>query len=165
MDVIQKSMETSVEPNSVLSVSFLLQTDPKEYIQAVNFFDILEINLPINLNQSLSGRFTFGIFNNQKQNQPFLILEVSSFDLAFSGMLEWEKNMAKNLKEVLQIQNVSIANQKFQDKIIKNQNARILYDASNNPVIIYAILKGKYIAISKDMDTFEEIVNRFPVSP
>lgn len=163
--IIQKSPETPVEPGAVLVIPFLLQTDPKEYIQAVNFFDILGTNLPINLNQSLEGRFTFGIFNNRKQNQPFLILEINSFDLAFSGMLDWEKNMAKDLKEVLQIQNISTASQKFQDKVIKNQNTRILYDASNNPVIMYAILKGKYIAVSKDTDTFEEIIRRFSLSP
>jgi len=162
---IQKYIETSVEPSSILSVSFLLQTDPKKYIQATNFFNILGINLPINLTQSLEGHFTFGIFNNRKQNQPFLILEISSADLAFSGMLDWEKNMTKNLKEVLQIQNISTSSQKFQDKIIKNQNVRILYDDSNNPIILYAILKGKYIVVSKDIGTFEEIVYRFFISP
>jgi hypothetical protein len=162
IDIIQTAAETNIGPGTILNLPFLLETNgTKEYIQAKKFLSILGINLPINLNQSLEGNFTFGIFNNQKQNEPFLILKISSFDFAFGGTLDWEKNMAGDLKEIMSIKNLPPPNKKFEDKVIKNWDARILYDDSNNPVIAYAFIESRYLVITPDISTFEEIIRRF----
>jgi hypothetical protein len=161
ISLIQKTIETPISPNSILNIPVLLETkDKKEFLQAKNFFSILGIKPPANLVQSLEGPFMLGIFY-QKQN--FLILKIKSFDLALSGMRDWEKNIAQDLKEIFQIQNVSPINQKFQDKIIKNRDARILYDVSGNPILVYAFVGKNYLVIAPDSDTLEEIFRRFTI--
>jgi hypothetical protein len=162
IDAIQTAAETDIGPGTILNFPFLLEANgTKEYIQAKKFFGILGINLPINLNQSLEDSFTFGVFNNQIQNEPFLILKINSFDFAFSGVLDWEKNMAGDLKEIMSIENIPPPNKKFEDKVIKNWDARILYDDSNNAVIGYAFVKSQYLVITADISTLEEIIRRF----
>lgn len=156
IDSIRKTHETPIALNTILTTSFLLENS-KEYTTSRRFFEILGIAPPSNLTQALDDNFTFGVYYFKKNN-PFLILKIHSLDLALSGALSWEKNMANSLKDVLPI---SIPeNQNFRDKTISNRDARILYDANNNPVLIYALSNQQYLIISTDLDTFNEVIRR-----
>lgn len=161
IDVIQQNSEESIASGTIIDTPFLLETkEKKEFLRARSFFDILGIALPANLGQSLEGAFTFGFFYQQK----FLILKINSFDLAFSGALSWERNMVQDLKDIFQIEDISAMNQKFQDRIIKNHDARVLYDTSDNIIIVYTFIERQYFAIATDINTLEEIIYRFSAS-
>lgn len=163
INLIQKTLDSAIALNTILDIPILLESpQAKEFLKARRFFEVLEIEPPSNFTQSLEGNFTLGVFYFKK-NSPFLILKIRSFDLALAGALDWEKNMARDLKEILSIQNVPATENRFQDKIIKNRDARILYDPDNNPVLIYAFFNKQYLVITVDFDTFEEILRRFAI--
>jgi len=158
--LVREKLNSPVAVNSVLNIPIYLETEKeKTFIQGLKLFQLLEINPPADFVQSLEGSFALGVFN-LKKNTPFLIFKIRSFDLAFNGALNWEKNMAKDLKEILLIQNIPQASQKFQDKIVKNHDSRVLYNASSSPVIIYSFAGKDYFITTTDIDTLEEIFNR-----
>lgn len=159
--LIQKATEALIPLNTILSAPFFIETPEQTgFIDSRKFLEILKITPPANFLQSLEKDFTFGVYYFKKNN-PFLVFKVRSFDLAFSGALNWEKDMADDLKDVLLIS--SPANQKFQDAIIKNIDSRVLYNNENNPVLIYAFFNRQYLVVSVDIDTFNEIIRRLSI--
>jgi|ERR1035437_701932 hypothetical protein len=55
-------------------------------------FGILKTNIPGNALRAFDTNFMFG-FYGANGNQPFLLISLTSFDNAFNGMLQWEKDM------------------------------------------------------------------------
>ncbi len=163
--IIQQALDSPLDLNTILNLPIFIETkEKKEFLTAQRFLDILGITPPANLTQSLEGSFTLGVFY-LKKNSPFLIFRIRSFDLGKSGALNWEKTMARDLREIMRIQTLLPETRHFQDKVIKNHDTRILYDDANNPALIYAFFGKNYLVITSDSDTFEEIIRRFNISP
>ncbi len=159
-NAIQNSLKSPIAINTILDTPILLGTaESKNFINALQFFNILKISPPADFIQSLEGPFTLGVFYFRK-NAPFLLFKIRSFDLAFGGMLEWEKNIYQDLKEILLIPSSPASGQKFQDKIIANHDSRVLYDGSGAPVVIYGFIGKRNLVITPDTDTLEEIFQR-----
>ncbi len=164
INAIQRLLKSPILLNTVLDIPVLIETkEIKEFVPAQKFFNLLGISPPVNLIQSLEGSFTLGVFYFKK-NGPFLIFKIRSFDLAFSGMLNWESDLSQDLKEILLLQSLPALGAKFQDKTIKNHDVRILYDPSNNPILIYGFIGKQYLIVASDIDTLEEIFRRFSMA-
>ena len=163
--LIQQAFDSPIDLNTILDLPISLEIkERKEFLTAQRFLEILGIVPPANLTQSLAGPFTLGVFY-LKKNNPFLIFQIRSFDLGKSGALSWEKNIARDLKEIMRVQTLPPETRQFQDKLIKNHDTRVLYDDTNNPALIYAFFGKNYLVITSDYDTFEEIIRRFNISP
>lgn len=161
ISLMQKTTEALIPLNTMLNVSFFLETPEQTgFVGSQKFLEILKIAPPANFLQSLEKDFTFGVYYFKKNN-PFLIFKVRSFDLAFSGILDWENNMADDLKDILLVS--APTNQKFQDAIIHNIDSRILYDGENNPTLIYAFFNRQYLIIGANADAFNELIRRLSI--
>ncbi len=158
---MQQKLDSLIALNTVLDIPIFLETpDKKEFLKTGSFFNILEITPPANVTQALEGSFGLGVYY-LKKNVPFLVLKIRSFELAAAGMFEWEKKLSSDLAPVLLIKNKAAIGKKFQDGMLKNHDVRILYDASNNPIIAYTFINAGYLLITTDSDTIEEIFRRF----
>lgn len=161
VSAIQQKMDSPIAIGTVLDIPVLIETaDKKEFLKTESFFNILGITPPANITQALEGSFGLGIYY-LKKNVPFLVLKIRSLDIATAGMFEWEKNLSSDLTPVLLIKNKALIGEKFRDGVIKNHDIRILYDASNNPVIAYIFINSGNLLITTDLDTITEIFSRF----
>ena len=161
---MQRKLDSPIALNTILDIQVLLEIpDKKEFFKAGSFFNILEIIPPANITQALEGSFGLGVYY-LKKNVPFLVLKIRSFELAATGMFEWEKRLNSDLVPVLLIKNKAVIGKKFQDGVLKNHDIRILYDASDNPVIAYTFINAEHLLITTDFDTIEEIFRRFAAS-
>ena len=159
INLVQDSLNAAIPLNAIRYLPILLKTKEKEeYLDAKNFLNILGANPPANFIQSLDGPFTLGVFY-LKRNSPILIFKIRSFDLAFSGALNWEKNMARDLREVILIKKLP-ASYNFQDKTIKNHDVRVLYDESAKPVLMYSFINKEKLVITADSESLEKIFGR-----
>ncbi|OHA88194.1 MAG: hypothetical protein A2741_01075 [Candidatus Zambryskibacteria bacterium RIFCSPHIGHO2_01_FULL_43_27] len=66
-------------------------------ISTSEFFKILDTKAPAPLLRSFKQDFMFGFFGLSDSREPFLLIELDSFDLAFSGMLAWEKVLNEDI--------------------------------------------------------------------
>ncbi len=161
----QNALGAPIAITTVLDIPILEKTpEATNFLGASDLFRILQINPPANLIQSLDGSFTLGVFY-LKKNSPFLVFGIQNYDLALSGMLSWEKNIANDLGDILLIKNQPKGIPEFHDIIIKNYDSRILYDSSNNPVLIYTFIGKIYLIITVDADTVQELIRRLIISP
>jgi hypothetical protein len=160
IQAVKTALKSPIPLNTLWHFPILLD---QKFLNAADFLGFLEIKPPINFSQALEGDFMLGVFY-LKKNSPFLIFKIRSYELGFSGMLEWEKRMANDFKEIFLIENSIKSGQKFQNKMIKNRDARVLYDIEEKPLLIYSFLSKNLLVIAADLESFEEIIRRSLVS-
>lgn len=139
----------------------------KRLVTPQTFLSRLEVRAPESFLRSLKN-MTLGV-HVASGIQPFLILGVSSFETAFSGMLNWEDDMHEDLaplfgSPVRRVEGGNVifsVNTPFIDKVIRNRDARILRDSNDIIVFLYAFLDKETIVITTNELTFNEIVTRF----
>ena len=131
--------------------------------------------------RSFNENYAFGLYLNEKnQFENYLLIEVNNFDLSFKSILDWEKYIPVDLKDLF-IGNNEIINLTstttstttllakryyknnttiFMDKVLKNYDVREYVDNKNNMYIIYGFVNNKYLLLTSGESSFLDIKNR-----
>lgn len=114
--------------------------------------------------RALTNSYMFGIHTRETESEFFLILKTTSRETALAGMLEWENKMFDNFYGILGItpsgENNYLFSEKFNDIVIENRDARVLYDKDRKPVLMYVFINTDSILITESVETVTEIINR-----
>lgn len=152
--------------NSVLNISIINDDSTiKKNVTAKEFVSSLQTAMPGPLYRSLSDDFMAGSIALENRGSPFIILKPTSFDYAYSGMLSWERKMVDDFFLLYNIdvsgENAYLLSKPFQDSILKNQDARVLYDSAGQVVMLYLFVNNDdLIIIAKDETAVLEILSR-----
>lgn len=152
--------------NSVLNISIINDDSTiKKNVTAKEFVSSLQTAMPGPLYRSLSDDFMAGSIALENRGSPFIILKPTSFDYAYSGMLQWERKMVDDFFLLYNIdvsgENAYLLSKPFQDSILKNQDARVLYDSAGQVVMLYLFVNNDdLIIIAKDETAVLEILSR-----
>lgn len=106
--------------------------------------------------RSLDDRIMFGVHNDIEQSS-FIVLKSNVFDVAFAGMLEWERNIISDFEPFFE--QTSLKN--FEDGKLNNYNTRILYDNEANIRLIYTFANRNTIVITTSMTSLARILEKF----
>ncbi|MEK7552413.1 MAG: hypothetical protein AAB534_03295 [Patescibacteria group bacterium] len=123
-----------------------------------NFLRIMAPNIPQPLLRALDKKMAFGYQIKDEANVPFLILEIDSYENAYSNMLNWESKMASDLLGFLTENQENEPNNNFQDQIIENKDTRILRKNDGSTSLIYSFLNNKTLFLSTDRDIYRNIL-------
>lgn len=136
----------------------------RHFLTPLEFSLASGMHIPQELFSSISN-YNFGTIGGNAKNYNFLILDVKSPEAARDGILKWEDNMLKSLKVIFpDLENSSVQGKSvFQDKIIKNQNARIL--ESGNSKIVYSFYNQRLLIIAPSEEIFGAIISRYAIFP
>lgn len=107
----------------------------------------------------------FGALNNE----PFIVLKVTSFDAAFAGMLDWEDTASADLAPLFGSSvsasfdasartSTQVRNAFFKDIIASNKNTRLLQDESANDRIVYTFVDQNTILITTTRNTLSNLL-------
>jgi len=127
---------------------------------AQEFFRKLEFKMPDTLLRSLGEKFMIGIhsFNG---NEPFIILTTDFFENTFAGMLVWEKFIAQDIFPLFLISaEEDILEKKFEDRVVKNRDLRVLTDKEGKIIILYSFYNKNTLIIATSKDTLDEVIAR-----
>jgi hypothetical protein len=142
---------------------------------AADLFALLQTNAPNSLIRSLNNNFYFGIYNMNGINQPFLILSSNSYSDTIAGMLEWEKDMVKDLQNIFLApsdqlvppfftETASNTQYSFTDAVISNKDARIVRngqgDQGQNVVFLYSMINQNTLIITTNQTIFQALLDR-----
>jgi hypothetical protein len=118
----------------------------------------------------VKDNFLMGVVKNQADITPpsgtgfFILLKVRSNTDIFDSLRAWEPNMFTDLHGFLGInigsENNYLLTKDFEDGIIENKNARILYDKDGNIVMMYIFADDNSIIITDSQSAAHEIVLR-----
>ncbi len=125
------------------------------------FFNTIEAKTPSSLTRSLGSDFMFG-YHSSLGNNPFLLFNVKSYNNVFSGMLEWEKTMLKDLSPVFSKDgsDITLERKDFQDIIIRNKDVRAILGSGGEIEFAYAFPDKETLVIINNETTFQELLRR-----
>lgn len=151
-------------------VNSVLYVNPTVNGNEISTEDILSLiapDMPPSLVRSFGEKYMLGIYSFDT-NEPFIILTVKDFSLAYPGMLKWEKDMLSNLGNMFSIptiENASTTNVfTFKDEVIKNRDLRVVKDATGNTLVLYSFIDRKTLIIAKDEDILSAIVGKILIN-
>lgn len=129
------------------------------------FLTKLESKAPGALVRALDPLFMFGAIGSKSTSTPtsiFLIIKLTSFDNAFAGMLEWEKDLGQDLGPLFATSATSsgpLAPNLFIDITDRNKDVRALM-LNNVPVLLYSFFDNTFLIVTDRLETLRTIVDR-----
>lgn len=105
---------------------------------------------------------------NPSRKDLFILLQTRSFQDVFPVMQSWENKMFLDLHSFFGVDISADTNylltKDFEDGIVQNKNARILYDKDFNIVLMYVYIDDNSLVITNTEDAVREIIKRLAAS-
>ena len=109
---------------------------------------------------------SFGSYNG---TDPFILMKVTNFDIAFGGILDWEPDLSEDLSPLFGTPvtqsydpyartDTQVRSAFFRDTVIANKSARLLVDAEDDERLLYSFIRPNLILITTNSDTFKAIL-------
>src|SRR5258708_7105302 len=115
----------------------------------------------------ISDNFLIGALNNDTKD-VFILLKVRSFADVFPILRLWEKKMFFDLHgffgPVINADTNYLFTKDFEDGIIGNKNARVLYDKDGNIAMAYIFANDNSVIITSSSNAAREVMNRLSSS-
>lgn len=96
-------------------------------------------------------------------NQPFLLISVSAYDIAFAGMLAWEPTIGPALGDFFAPKTVTVGSGtqppglSFTDRVVENLDAR---ETQDSWPILYAFPRQDLLLVTTNENTLREVLTR-----
>ena len=129
---------------------------------------------PASTNTSLGGSQGMTVSSLRAEPTPptskdfFILLKIRSIADIFNAMRTWENKMFPDLHGFLGIDlspdTKYLLTKNFEDGIVENKNARILYDKENKMVIMYVFADDNSVIITTTENAVDEIMLRLASS-
>ncbi|MEK7176974.1 MAG: hypothetical protein AAB719_01630 [Patescibacteria group bacterium] len=129
-----------------------------ELLSISEFLKMLESRAPGSLVRSFDPLFMYGALGNS----IFLIIKLSSFENAFAGMLNWEKNLSQDILPLFASREYlgGLPQEPvFADLTDRNKDIRMLYFESQ-PVILYSFFDNDTLIITDGLETLRTLIDR-----
>ena len=160
------SAELQAEKNLGLpmgTIKNIFVTDSREGtpipLSAKKLIALTNISTPDILSRSLESNFMMGFHGEEGGRAiPFLMIKVSSREGGIAGMLEWEENLPGFFSSLFGTYTPKSNDlpAKFKDKVVMGRDTRILNDAYNP--IVYVFANSNTIIISQSVPTLEKLL-------
>jgi len=164
-DKIIKSVRDEANATEVKEggIEAIYLTLSKKIVGLREFIVLLKGNLVLGGQELVDDNFLLGIANNGSKN-VFLLIKMRSWPDIFDSLRVWENKMFYDLQGLFGVElsaNTNyLLNKNFEDGIIENKNARILYDATGEVVLMYVFVDDTHVVVANDRNTVREIITR-----
>jgi hypothetical protein len=133
-------------------------------IDTQTFFRKIESQIPAQLERSLGKNISFGVYAFDG-NAPFILLSTDSYELAFANMLVYERIFFDELYSIFSFDGQDyryLFSKSFEDVVIRNQDARALFDTEGKVVIYYTFVgdEKQNLLIGTKESVVTEVVRR-----
>ncbi len=169
MQTIRKAVDESSVPLSELRV--LAVKIGGRPITTVELFQKLGFRAPDTLARALGPSPTLGL-HGSRGVQPFLLFTVTSFDHAFDAMLRFEETLLDDVGPLFGVNPRALSRSAttteelfantflFKDVIIKNKDARAIFDDVGQIVFLYSFLDKETLLLTTNEETLKTLVNK-----
>ena len=154
-------------PSRMIKAIFLTQktNNISETTNSKNFLSLIEANPPSALTRSLSDKFLLGKYTSEDSTSTiFLVFQTTDYANAYASMLDWEKNILKDLYVLFNINipesNSVLFENQWKDIIVNNIDARVLYGSSGEGILYYAFVNKNHFVITGNIEALKEIITR-----
>lgn len=159
---------TKVKAGGVEGIYLTLDKTP---VGLRKFVELIGGNFNPGNNTLVYDSFLMGVVKSSGQAAPngfFILLKMRSIPDIFDAMRSWEGKMFSDLHgfagTAIAPETKYLLGKNFEDGVVENKNARILYDHEGNAVLMYVFADDNSVVISNTRDAVREIMIRLAVS-
>jgi flagellar basal body-associated protein FliL len=131
------------------------------------FLSLMEANLNQTQIDFINDNFLIGATNKEIRN-PFILLKMRSITDVFDPMRVWEGKMFSDLHGIFGVginaDTKYLLEKDFEDGIVQNKNARILYDKDGKIVMMYVYAEEDSLIITNSETAVSEVMLRLASS-
>ena len=144
--------------------------------------------IPLELLRTLSTTYLIGV-HSFEENQPFLLLQVDSYETAYRAMLDWEhtlradllplfgRNPSPRIKADAPVGSptstsvgaepapTQLTNTGFVDKVVENRDTRAYLNDAGDILLLWTFLGRNIILITTNEFTMREVLSRLNTAP
>ncbi|MCA9366090.1 hypothetical protein KC722_00765 [Candidatus Kaiserbacteria bacterium] len=163
LETIKSTRPSSIHTITLIEPSVSVQ-DATVVASTDELLSLLEPHAPSGFLRNITA-MDMGLYG---QETPFIIMKVTSFDTALSGMLEWEQSMSADLSPLFGSPvtgtfsadartNTQTVAPHFVDTVVNNMDVRLLRDVFNKERIIYSFIDQQTILLTTTPEALEAI--------
>lgn len=145
----------------------IYETENGKIVGLRRFILLLKSNFILGSTTLVNDNFLMGTVNKDTKNF-FMLLQARSFIDIFPAMRIWENKMFSDLHGLFGVDINSttsdLLTKNFEDGIIENKNARILYDGNGNIALMYVFLDEQSFIIAQNRNVVNEVMLRLASS-
>lgn len=160
----RRILEENILPGRMIEM-IVKNKETKKELTLFELFSFAGVSLPGNLSGSSGNRSTVGVFGTIRGTEPVIIVSISSFEKTLAGMLEFEKLLPGAFFNFLPVGHPVRRFEFFEDKLIANQEARVLKAADGQPLFAYAFFSRKILILAVSEDALTAVINNFILIP
>ncbi len=138
-------------------------TEDKKVVGLREFINLMKATFVPGAPVFVNDNFLMGVVN--KENKDFFILiKVRSTADVFEPLRAWESKMFTELQGftgvTISADTKYLLTKEFQDGVVQNKNARVLYDNNNQIVLMYVLANDDSVIITKSESAIRELLIR-----
>lgn len=162
--VLNKVNATNVKNGGVEG---LYLTENKNIVGLRKFLEYIQSNFVAIDRALLSDNFLTGVVSGETKNF-FILMKVNSISDVFVSLREWENKMFTDLHGFFSVdispETKYLLTKEFEDGIVQNKNARILYGADKQIIMMYIMADDNSVIVTNNENTAREIMLRLASS-
>lgn len=133
-------------------------------VPAEMFLTRISPHIPGDLARAFDGKYMFGMLSYDT-NASFMIFKTSSYDIAYSGMLRWEKGMIEDLGRIFSLpENMIGTETPFVDEEYNNRDLRVLRSSDGQQVLLYTFLDKNTVIITVNNNDLKAIIEKYTLT-
>ena len=167
-EVFNESTNTTVKAGGVEA---MYPTEKEQAVGLRKFITAIGSHFsPVDNTDFVSDNFLLGVVKNQANTSAdsgtgfFILLKVRSATDIFNSLRAWEPNILNDLHGFFGIDLTTSTQylfvKPFEDGIVENKNARILYDQNGNQVLMYIFADNNSVIVTDSISAAQEIILR-----
>ncbi len=142
-------------------------------------------NAPQSLLRVMLPTYLVGL-HSYDENEIFMLFAVDSYEVAYAGMLEWERSMRGDLSPLLDrtpsLHNTavvvgqgaasstassvgSLIDTGFVDKVVENRDTRVVQNEQGDILLLWTMLGRNTVLITNNEYTLREVIGRINTAP
>ncbi len=139
---------------------------------------VLAPQMPPDMLRTLENQYLLGI-HSFDENQPFLLLQIDSYEIAYAGMLQWERTLENDLSPLFDRTPSPRANTEapsassttqflptnFIDKVVENRDVRLIQNEKGDILLLWTFLGRNTLLITTNEYTLREVLSRLKAAP
>lgn len=166
-DLVRILSNKKLEKKSGLIESVFFASENKKTLTTTDFLDTVGSSIPNAFKRSLDPNFMIGVYRpniTSTKNGLFFIFKSSSYEQAVAGAYAWEKTLLDEFSTIFGIDisgsKIVLLQKSFEDTILQNTDARVLYGVENEPLIYSVLLNNNLYMVSDNKEVIIEVIKR-----
>ncbi|MEK7569335.1 MAG: hypothetical protein AAB500_00365 [Patescibacteria group bacterium] len=160
--ILAEEEKLNVRPGWILAIKPATDGVP---VGLRHFVALAALNLPLDNIENVSDEFLLGVFGEKEGGKSlFFLLQAREFQDIFPGMRVWEKKMFSDIYRYFRIpvslEFESLQGKNFEDGLVENKNARLLYAPDGRPVMFYLFADERSVLLGSSPAAAREVVLR-----